>query len=441
MSLGRKSRTGSSRAGEARQSGREPGPLLGGRTAWIVLAVGQLAAIIAVVQRSSLSVAATAAFDRFGITAATLGAITLVQLLIYSALQIPVGVLIDRYGSKRLVIVGSLLFAAAQTMFAVSHALPLAFAARMLLGIGDALTFIAVMRLIPAWFPPQRSGLITVATGQLFQLGFLGSAVGFGAVLAAQGWTRAFLASALLSILVGAVLLLLLRDSPSGRPPSVPLRQALTRAVDGVRSSWAEPGTRLAFWQNFLTLFTPMTFGVMWGYPFLTIGQGLPADAARKLMSVLAVSAVALGPVIGLIMARYSYLRNIVPLGITAATILVWTALLIWPGPSPMWLLVALVVVVPAGGIAAVMTFDLARMFNPPSRLGAAIGLVNSGGFASTLVSVIVIGVVLDFLTPSGSTAYSQGAFQWAFATSYLLWAIGLVQVFRYRRQVSRMIE
>jgi len=120
----------------------------------------------------------------------------MVQLLIYSALQVPVGTLIDRYGSKRLVIVGSLLMAAAQALFAVAHSLPLAFAARVVLGIGDALTFIAVMRLIPAWFPPQRSGTITNATGQLFQLGFLVSAVGFGAALMAAGWTTAFLVSA-----------------------------------------------------------------------------------------------------------------------------------------------------------------------------------------------------------------------------------------------------
>jgi len=179
-----------------------------------VLTVGQFAAIVAVLQRSSLGVAATAALDRFGITAATLGAFIMVQLLIYSALQVPVGTLIDRYGSKRLVIAGSLLMAGAQVMFAAALSLPVAFAARVVLGIGDALTFIAVMRLIPAWFPPQRSGMITNATGQLLQLGFLVSAVGFGAVLMATDWTTAFLVSAALSLVVGAVVLLLLRDSP-----------------------------------------------------------------------------------------------------------------------------------------------------------------------------------------------------------------------------------
>ena len=119
-------------------------------------------------QRSSLGVATTDALARFGITAATLAAFSMVQLLVYAALQVPVGVLIDRYGSKRLVVVGSLVMAGAQAMFAFAASLPLAYAARVVLGIGDALTFISVMRLIPAWFPAaaQREGHHHDGTGQ-----------------------------------------------------------------------------------------------------------------------------------------------------------------------------------------------------------------------------------------------------------------------------------
>lgn len=441
MPPGQKSSAESKKTGHAQPSATSSAPLLGGRTAWIVLTVGQLAAIAAVVQRSSLGVAATAAFERFGITAATLGAFTMVQLLIYATLQIPVGVLLDRYGSKRLVLAGSLSIAAAQAVFAVSHSLPAAFAARVVLGIGDALTFIAVMRLIPAWFPPQRSGIITTATGQLFQIGFLVSVVAFGAVLAAAGWASAFLTSAALSLLVGVLVLLLLRDSPSGRPPRVPLRQALAKAGQNVRASWAEPGTRLGFWQNFLTLFTPMMFGVMWGYPFLTIGQGLPASEARMLMSLMALAAVTLSPIIGLIMARHLFFQSLIAIGIIAVTMAVWTAVLLWPGPAPAWLLIALVTIIPAGGVAAIMTFDLARMFNPASRLGAAIGIVNVGGFGATLVSVIAIGFLLDLLTPAHSTAYTLDAFRWAFAASYVLWPIGIAQLLRYRRRIHCAIQ
>src|SRR5206468_11442918 len=129
-------------------------------------------------------------------------------------------------------------------MFAVSSSLPIAFTARMLLGIGDALTFISVMRLVPAWFPPQRSGRITMAVGPINQLGFIASATVLAATLAAVGWTAPFLSAAAISVFAAMVVLALLRDAPHGRPARVPLGHALAVATHDLREAWAEPGTR-----------------------------------------------------------------------------------------------------------------------------------------------------------------------------------------------------
>ena len=202
-----------------------PRTALGGRTAWVVLTVGQFAAVVAVLQRSSLGVATTDALARFGITAATLAAFSMVQLLVYAALQVPVGVLIDRYGSKRLIVAGLADHGGCADDVRVRRdRCPLAFAARVVLGIGDALMFISVMRLVPAWFPAraqreahQRDRDRSTSSGSSL------SAVGFAAVLAAVGWTPSFLSAAAVSVASAVLALLLLRDSPLGRPPRVPL--------------------------------------------------------------------------------------------------------------------------------------------------------------------------------------------------------------------------
>lgn len=360
--------------------------------------------------------------------------------MVYAALQVPVGVLIDRYGSKRLIITGSLLMAAAQAMFAVAQSLPLAFAARVVLGIGDALTFISVMRLVPAWFPPQRAGRITTVVGPVNQLGFIVSAVALASVLAAAGWTPSFLFAAGGSVLSAGLALAVLRDSPQGRPPRVPLGRALAVAARDIREAWAEPGTRLAFWLGFPTLFTGMMFGVMWGYPFLVIGQGLSPGVAGILMTVLAVSGLGYGLTIGTVMARHPFYRSRIGIGLVCLAAAVWAVVLLWPGPAPLWLLVVLVLVLPPTSVAAITSFDFARTFNPPKRLGSAIGLVNVGGFAGTLLAVLAIGLVLQLVTPAGSTDYSLTAFKWAFSTQYLLWALGIVQTLRYRRRVERLL-
>jgi predicted MFS family arabinose efflux permease len=428
-------------AGSA-QAPRSPtsGPALGGSTAWVVLTVGQFAAVIASLQRSSLGVAATDALARFGITAATLAAFSMVQLLVYAVLQVPVGVLIDRYGSKRLIVVGSVIMAAAQAMFAFAWTLPLAFAARMVLGLGDALTFISVMRLVPAWFPPERSAKLTNATGPLNQLGFVLAAVGFAAGLAAVGWTPSFLSAAAVSVAAGVLGLLLLRDSPAGRPPRVPLGQALVTAARGVREAWAEPGTRLGFWIGFMALFTGMAFGVMWGYPFLTVGQGISPGTAGALMLALAVAGVVYGVTLGTFMARHPYYRSLIAIGVVTVVAAIWAVVLLWPGRAPLWLLVVLVLAVPAPTIGAVMTFDIARTSNPPRRLGSAIGVVNGGAFLGTLIAVMGIGLILQVTTPAGSTDYTIESFKWAFSIQYVLWAIGIVQTLRYRRRTIRAL-
>jgi predicted MFS family arabinose efflux permease len=415
---------------------------LGGCTAWVVLTVGQLAAVVAVLQRSSLGVATTDALARFGITAALLAAFSMVQLLVYAALQVPVGVLIDRYGSRQLIVLGSLIMAGAQALFAFAITLPVAFAARVALGVGDALTFISVMRLVPAWFPPERSAKLTTATGPVNQLGFVLSAVGFAAVLAAAGWTPSFLTAAAVSIASGVLALLLVRDSPLGRPPRVPFGRALATAGHGVREAWAEPGTRLGFWLGFMALFTGMTFGVMWGYPFLTLGQGLAPGTAGALMLALALAGLVYGVTLGTFMARHPYYRSLIAITVVALVAAIWAVVLLWPGRAPLWLLVVLVLAVPAPTIAAVMTFDIARTSNPPRRLGSAIGVVNGGAFLGMLTAVMGIGLVLQMTTPAGSRDYSLDSFKWAFAIQYVLWAIGAVQTLRYRRRtIHALIE
>ena len=319
--------------------------------------------------------------------------------------------------------------------------MPLALGARVVLGIGDALTFISVMRLVPSWFPPERSGRITTATGPLNQLGFVVSAVAFVAVLAALGWTPSFLLAALISVLTGGLVLALLKDSPYPRPPRVPLGHALAVAGRSLREAWAAPGTRLAFWLNFTTLFPGMAFGVMWGYPFLTVGQELSPAVAGAMMTVLAMAGIGYGVTLGSVMSRYPFYRSLISLSFVALTMVVWGVVLLWPGRARVWLLAVLVLVISTTGMAAFMSCEFARTFNPLSRLGSAIGVVNVGGFAGTLLAVMVIGVVLESASSAPAPDYTLSAFKAAFATQYLLWALGIVQLLRYRRRTLRFIE
>jgi hypothetical protein len=138
--------------------------------------------------------------------------------------------------------------------------------------------------------------------------------------------------------------------------------------------------------------------------------------------------------VLGWLVGSFPYQRSTMVLVIVGVIVAVWTAVLVWPGSAPLWLLVVLVVVAGIGGPASMIGFDVGRTSNPPERLASASGLINQGGFLASLLLVITIGLVLDWRTPGGGSDYPPEAFVWAMSTQYVLWTVGLSQVWRFRR-------
>ena len=106
--------------------------------------------------------------------------------------------------------------------------------------------------------------------------------------------------------------------------------------------------------------------------------------------------------------------------------------MLLWPGAAPLPVIVVLVLILAAYGPASAVGFDFARTFNPSTRLGAATGIVNMGGFIASLMTIFAIGVVLDLLAPDGD--YTLTDFKIAFCFQYVVWAFGLLSLRRTRR-------
>jgi MFS family permease len=200
--------------------------------------------------------------------------------------------------------------------------------------------------------------------------------------------------------------------------------------------TWREPGTRIGLFTHLVTQFSGTVFALLWGYPFLTTGEGLSAGAAATLLSLLVVVGMAFGPLLGRLVGRWPLRRSNLVFGILSVTAAIWTVVLLWPGRAPLWLLVVLVVVLGTNGPGSMIGFDFARTWNPAERTGSASGVVNVGGFIASLSTVLAIGFVLDALTPGSSTDYSLDAFRAAFSVQYVFWALGLLGVVRHRRQL-----
>jgi MFS family permease len=408
------------------------GPVLGGRRAVLVWGTAVAVYFLAIFHRSSLGVAGLAAAERFHITASQLSTFTVLQLLVYAAMQIPVGVLLDRFGPQRLLVAGAVFMTAAQLGFAFTGTYAGALLARVVVGMGDAMVFISVLRIIASWFPAFRSPILTAFTAMLGQCGALVAAIPLSRALASYGWTATFAASASLGILLGLLTVLVVRDVPPGSPPSRSVKDVRTVGRD-LRLAWRDPGTRLGLWSHFTTQFASNVMGLLWGFPFFVHAEHCSDAEAGALLTLLVGVFIVGGPVIGGYISRHPWQRSTVVLGIVAAMMLTWTVVLLVPGDAPLWLLALLVVTTGLGGPGSMIAFDLARTFAPASRLGQASGIVNVGGFTASLLAVLGIGLVLDAVTPGSSTDYSSDAYRWAMCVQYVGWLAGGIMVWRYR--------
>ena len=406
---------------------------LGGRHAWLVLSAAVAVYILAVFHRTSLGVAGLIAAERFHISSAQLATFTVVQLTVYAAMQIPVGVLLDRFGAKKLLVTGVVLMTGGQFAFAFASTFGAGVAARVFVGMGDAMVFISLIQLVALWFPPARTAMVTQMTGVVGQIGAVIATAPLSAALHRLGWTTSFAAAASVGILLGIVLIVVVRDSPYLDHHRDELKmRAVGRAL---KLAWAEPGTRLGLWSHFTVQFGATVFALLWGFPFLVSGQGLTPAAASGLLIVMTVTAVVTSPLVGGFVTRWPYSRSTLVVWIVVAIMVVWAVVLLWPGRAPLWLLVVLVVVIAVGGPGSMVGFDLARTFNPPTRLGSATGIVNVGGFVASLSTVALIGIVLDLVAPGGPATYTVDSFRVAMSVQYIVWVIGIVQILRFRRR------
>lgn len=413
------------------------------KRAWLVVSVGAFAYLVGVLQRTSLGIAGVDATDRFDVQAAALSSLAVLQILVYAGLQIPVGVMLDRIGPRTIMAIGALLLVAGQITLALAPSLWIAVVGRVLVGAGDAMTFLPASRLLASWFSGRILPFLAQALGTTGQLGQLLSAIPLSFVLHSFGWTPAYLGAASLSVLAGVLLLVIVRNSPDAAHATGPVALRAP-ALHTLRESLARPGTQLGFWSHFVSQSSATMFTLLWGFPFLSVGLGYGPSMAAGLLTLITVTAMVAGPLLGLLSARFPFRRSNIVLGVVIAMGVAWSIVLAWPGAPPLWLVIALLVAIAIGGPASLIGLDFARTFNPARSLGSASGIVNVGGFSASLMMMLLIGLVLDALSGGSRDArvlYSLESFRIAFLVQYIVVGFGIAFMLLARRRTRRKLH
>ncbi|MCG7229461.1 MFS transporter [Corynebacterium minutissimum] len=394
-----------------------------------VWVAAMLVYIVAMTGRTSFGVAGLEAIDRFEVDASRIAVFSSVQLGVYALAQIPTGLLIDKFGPRRLLVIGSVIMGIGQVVLGFTANYWVAIAARILIGLGDATAFLSVMRILPYWFPLHRTPMFTQVTSSLGQLGQFMSAIPFSLVLGWAGWTTAFVTLGAVGILIAVAAAVAVADSPETlgivsapkeRPNAQPRRLGSLLA-----SVLRSPVAWQAFFIHWVGLAATNVFVMLWGMPMMTAGLGFSKTEAGWVLTWFSVCMVLVGPLHGKISSRASGYRPWLALGFVAVNITVWVVFFLTGGSYlSLFILISLVsLCTPVANYG----FDIVRENLDRTVVATATGLGNMGGFISSMLGAQLFGVALDHL--GHGPDYPMADFRLAAFAVLGVWCVGIVGV------------
>ena len=363
----------------------------GGARAWLIWFIGANCFFFAFFQRASPSVMVEPIMDAFNVGGALLGNLSAFYFYAYAALQIPVGLMLDRWGPRKLLAGGMVLVGVGAGMLGMATIIEMAYLGRLLVGAGSAVAFISTLTLCAQWFAPGRFGMLSGMTmGYAMFGGFLGQGP-LGGVVEEFGWRNPMIGSAAWGLALAVLIWMIVRDRPDGQPirPAQDLKmmQALKLAL-AQRQNWV-----LGFY-GFAISAPFLAYGVLWAVPHIMAEYGVDRQIAGFSASLMMIGFAFGGPLGGFISDVMGSRKK--PLMFSASiSLIVWVLMLYVVDQNLLGRQLFIFAIGVVGG-ASIVTLAAARE-NSPSRIsGAVTGFVNGAFVAGGAVFQPLVGFLLD---------------------------------------------
>ncbi|MFJ7737518.1 MFS transporter [Lysinibacillus sp. NPDC097287] len=407
---------------------------------WIVFVSVLFTYLLMASQRTAPGLITDQLMRDFQVTASTIGLLTSIQFFVYTSLQIPMGILADRYGPNFFLIIGATLTGLGTIIYSLGAHELILFFARILTGVGDATIWVNMVLILAQWFHKKEFVRLIGLAGMTGSLGFLLATVPFSAWIDLLGWRSAFFSAGLLLCLCGLLLyfVLVIRtkriflDEPVVVTEEVQREKTLVllRRIFSSRQAWA------LFFCHFGVVGGYVGFISSWAVPYgMNMYEMTRSDASQMIMIGL-IGALIGAPLTSWISSRLETIKR--PYIVVHITVLLgWFSFLLCNGHPPLFLLIILFFIIGFGYGASALTFAGVRQSFPIKESGIVSGFANTGGFLSAVLLPIIFGFILDhFQTTSGNQA---DGYYYGFIIPVIFSIIGLIGVtsFKEKRQVA----
>jgi len=400
------------------------------RYRWYIFLILAIQYLLVYFHRVAPAVTAPEMEDAFAISGTALGVLASAYFYSYGIMQVPVGILSDRWGPRNVIVLSGFIASFGAISFGLSPNFTIAITSRIIVGIGVSALFIAAMKILANWFKGielARISGVLMATGGL---GWLMATTPLAVMSQTFGWRESFVVVGIFSLVPAVLSWFVLADSPSKKalPDVIEASDNSKKTNINIikdlnmilreRHFWA-----IAIWFIFRGGALFGFFG-LWAGPYLTETYHLSKYTAGNILSMIAFAMILLSPVLGHISDKTLSSRKKVLFYTSVLNSLCWlTILIFFEQMSTLWLYIIFfimgITISSVGTIAIVSTKELF----PPDMAGTSMGTMNVFPFIGGIIFQPLLGYVLDRI------GKVQGTYP-AYAYKHMLWILFITSVF-----------
>lgn len=359
---------------------------------WLMWALGAIFYCYETLLQVSPSVMVPDLMKAFSATGAQLGLLAAVYFYSYSSVQIPVGILLDKLGPRRLLTSATLICGLGALLFSSAHILTIAALGRLLIGLGSAFAAVGCMHLCATWLPLRYFATLTGVMVTMGMLGAIGGQAPVSFMVAHFGWRETLLIFGIVGIVLSVTIWTFVRDNklyhqPESKGEKVKLFSGLKQIIANKQNLIV--ATYGAF------MFAPTTtFGGLWGVPYLMEFYQLDRHVAATLVSMLFIGWVVGSPLFGMISDRIKRRKPSMILG--SYGVLITLSIILFVPHLPLFILGTLLFAFGFFSSGFLPSFSIIREINPHRLNATSIGFMNTFNMLTGAILQPLVGLILD---------------------------------------------
>ncbi len=342
---------------------------------WLIWGLAASAFFIEYFARVAPGVMIDSLMRDFQVQALALGSLSAFFYYTYVGMQIPVGIVIDRFSLRWVLTTMILICAGGCFVFALTSQLAVAAFARLMMGFGAAFAFVSALKIASVWFPAHKFGLLA---GLTQALGMLGAAIGqmpMAYLVAHFGWRSTLSLIAILLAVLALVIALVMRDHPEKETSRAMAKNFLHSPWSGLVEVLKNPQS----WWNALfagLLYAPTAaLAELWGVKFFRQTYHFSNEIGAMAVGLIFMGWAIGGPITGWISDRIK--RRKIILILSAFLSLLFASIILLVPQLPLSVLFSLLFLYGIANTGVATAYAVAAEINPHAISGTSVAFAN----------------------------------------------------------------